>query len=45
MIVDTLAIIAIALQEPGWKILHQQATSAPELFMSLRIGPIGLKVN
>jgi ribonuclease VapC len=34
MIVDTSAVMAIALQEPDWKTLHQQAIAAPELLMS-----------
>jgi ribonuclease VapC len=34
MIVDTSAVIAIALQEPGWDTLYQQAIAAPELIMS-----------
>jgi ribonuclease VapC len=34
MIVDTSAVMAIALQETGWDILYQQAIAAPELLMS-----------
>lgn len=34
MIVDTSAVIAIALREPGWEALYQQIISAPELLMS-----------
>jgi ribonuclease VapC len=34
MIVDTSAVIAIALQEPGWEALYHQAITAPELLMS-----------
>lgn len=34
MIVDTSAVMAIALQEPGWEVLYQQAIVAPELLMS-----------
>jgi ribonuclease VapC len=34
MIVDTSAMIAIALQEPGWADLYQRAVAAPELLMS-----------
>jgi ribonuclease VapC len=34
MIVDTSAVMAIVLQEPGWQALHQQAIQSPELFMS-----------
>jgi ribonuclease VapC len=34
MIVDTSAVMAIALQEPGWEGLEEQAITAPELFMS-----------
>jgi len=34
MIVDTSAVIAIALQEPGWEALYQRAMTAPELLMS-----------
>lgn len=34
MIVDTSAVMAIALQEPGWDTLYQQAIAAPELLMS-----------
>jgi ribonuclease VapC len=34
MIVDTSAVMAIALQEPGWEVLYQQAVAAPELLMS-----------
>jgi ribonuclease VapC len=34
MIVDTSAVMAIALQEPHWETLYQQAIEAPELLMS-----------
>lgn len=34
MIVDTSAVMAIVLQEPGWESLYQQAIAAPELFIS-----------
>jgi ribonuclease VapC len=34
MIVDTSAILAILLQEPGWTSLHAQAISVPMLLMS-----------
>lgn len=34
MIVDTSAVMAIALQEPGWEALYQQAIATPELLMS-----------
>lgn len=34
MIMDTSAIIAIVLQEPGWEDIYQKATTAPELLMS-----------
>lgn len=34
MIVDTSAVMAIALQEPSWEDLYEQTISAPELFMS-----------
>jgi ribonuclease VapC len=34
MIVDTSAVIAIALQEPGWEALYQKAIAAPELLIS-----------
>jgi len=34
MIVDTSAVIAIALQEPGWEAVYQRAIMAPELLMS-----------
>jgi len=34
MIVDTSAVMAIALQEPGWEVLYQKAITAPELLMS-----------
>lgn len=34
MIVDTSAVLAIALQEPGWGALFQRAIKAPELLMS-----------
>jgi ribonuclease VapC len=34
MIVDTSAVIAIALQEAGWEALYHQAITAPELLMS-----------
>jgi ribonuclease VapC len=34
MIVDTSAVMAIALQEPHWETLHQRAIEAPELLMS-----------
>ncbi len=34
MIVDTSAVMAIALQEPDWETLYQQAIEAPELLMS-----------
>jgi ribonuclease VapC len=34
VIVDTSAVIAIALQEAGWEALYQQAIAAPELLMS-----------
>jgi ribonuclease VapC len=34
MIVDTSAVMAIALQETGWDILYPQAIAAPELLMS-----------
>jgi uncharacterized protein with PIN domain len=34
MIVDTSAVMAIALQETGWEVLYQQAIAAPELLTS-----------
>lgn len=34
MIVDTSAVIAIALQEPGWEAVYQRAIMASELLMS-----------
>ena len=34
MIVDTSAVIAIALQEPGWETLYEQAIAADVLLMS-----------
>lgn len=34
MIVDTSAVIAIALQEPGWEAVSRRAIMAPELLMS-----------
>ncbi len=34
MIVDTSAVIAIALKEPGWETLYHAAIAAPELLMS-----------
>jgi ribonuclease VapC len=34
MIVDTSAVIAIVLQEPGWEALYQQAITSGELLMS-----------
>jgi ribonuclease VapC len=34
MIVDTSAVMAIALQEPYWEVLYQRAVEAPELLMS-----------
>lgn len=34
MIVDTSAVMAIALQEPSWEALYQKAITAPDLLMS-----------
>lgn len=34
MIVDTSAVIAIALRKEGWEILYEKAIQASELFMS-----------